>query len=86
MSSRQPVPREAFVFQASPKITPSINAKSLSDYMYDCERRYIDQVLKDNAGRISKSATALGISRKNLWAKMKKLRLAAEKTRTAQQL
>ena len=66
--------------KAAPQCAGAINAQSLSDYLYECERRYIDQVLRTNAGRISESAAALGISRKNLWEKMKKLNLHGEYT------
>jgi DNA-binding NtrC family response regulator len=52
-----------------------IRAESLSDYMYQCERRYIEQALQADAGRIGESAAALGISRKSLWKKMKRLSL-----------
>ena len=77
MLSRRPLQTEASFFEVPPKQAKCMNAESLSDHMYDCERRYIEQVLKNNAGRIGKSAAALGISRKNLWAKMKKLCLTA---------
>lgn len=46
---------------------------SLADYLQECERRYIEESLRANAGQITRTASALGISRKNLWEKMKKL-------------
>jgi DNA-binding NtrC family response regulator len=46
---------------------------TLSGYLGEREREYIEQMLAANGGRISETATALGISRKNLWEKMKKL-------------
>jgi DNA-binding NtrC family response regulator len=52
-----------------------IGAGSLSDHMVQCERRFIEQALHANAGRIGESAVALGISRKSLWEKMKRLNL-----------
>lgn len=48
-------------------------AASLAAYLQDCEKRYIEDCLRTNAGQITRTATALGISRKNLWEKMKKL-------------
>jgi DNA-binding NtrC family response regulator len=51
---------------ASPTIT-------LSGYLEVHEREYIEQALLNNAGRIADTAAALGISRKNLWEKMKRL-------------
>ena len=46
---------------------------SLSDYLNTCEKKYIEDSLLANNGHIIETATALGISRKNLWEKMKKL-------------
>ena len=46
---------------------------SLSDYLATCERKYIEDSLQANSGHMTETAAALGISRKNLWEKMKKL-------------
>ena len=51
----------------------------LNDYLGSYERHYIEQILKSKEGRIADTAAALGISRKNLWEKMKKLGLQEEK-------
>jgi len=48
-------------------------SSSLSDYLGSYERHYIEQTLKTKDGRIAESAATLGISRKTLWEKMKKL-------------
>lgn len=48
-------------------------AESLSEYLNACEKKYIENCLSINEGRINDTAAALGISRKNLWEKMKKL-------------
>ncbi len=48
-------------------------AESLSGYIQACERKYISNSLRNNEGRIAETANSLGISRKNLWEKMKKL-------------
>ncbi len=48
---------------------------SLGDYLRECERRYIRGALEANGGQIGQTAEQLGISRKNLWEKMKKLGL-----------
>ncbi len=50
--------------------------ESLADYIQQCERDYIRQVLTENEGRITATAAALGISRKTLWDKMRKLGLS----------
>jgi len=52
---------------------------SLNDYLGSYERQYIEQILKSKQGRIADTAAVLGISRKNLWEKMKKLGIGDEK-------
>lgn len=47
----------------------------LSDYIQQCERDYISRVLTENGGKIANTANVLGISRKTLWDKMRKLGL-----------
>jgi DNA-binding NtrC family response regulator len=47
----------------------------LNEYLDGYERRYIQQILKAKEGRIAETSAALGISRKTLWEKMKKLKL-----------
>ncbi|MDD5612052.1 MAG: sigma-54 dependent transcriptional regulator [Gallionella sp.] len=47
--------------------------ESLSEYIQACERKYIGNCLRNHNGHISETANSLGISRKNLWEKMKKL-------------
>ncbi len=44
----------------------------LKDYLEQCEHRHIKEALRANAWQISTTAHALGISRKNLWEKMRK--------------
>ena len=51
----------------------SIN--SLNEYLQSCERKYIEEALALNNGRIGDTAASLKISRKNLWQKMKKLQI-----------
>jgi len=59
--------------EAEPEMT------SLNDYLGSYERQYIEQILKSKQGRIADTAAVLGISRKNLWEKMKKLGIGDEK-------
>jgi two-component system response regulator HydG len=47
--------------------------ESLDRYLSECERRYIAQRLEANAGRVAATAERLGISRKSLWERMKRL-------------
>lgn len=58
---------------ASPELPPEI--ESLNDYLQSCEIKHIEDVLRANNGHIAVTAAALGISRKNLWEKMKKLQM-----------
>lgn len=46
--------------------------EELQDYIKHCERDYIINTLEQNDWHIVGSANSLGISRKNLWEKMKK--------------
>ena len=48
----------------------------LSDHLQECERAYIRRALAECGGRIADTAARLGISRKNLWEKMRKLEMA----------
>jgi DNA-binding NtrC family response regulator len=46
---------------------------SLRDYLSECERDFIVRALDACQWQIQSCADALGISRKNLWEKMRKL-------------
>ena len=48
----------------------------LSDHLQECERAYIRRALTECDGRIADTSALLGISRKNLWEKMRKLEMA----------
>ena len=50
----------------------------LSQYLQVCERRYIVNALNNHDWHMGQTARALGISRKNLWEKIKKLGIQAE--------
>ncbi|OGS94909.1 MAG: transcriptional regulator [Gallionellales bacterium RIFCSPLOWO2_02_FULL_57_47] len=52
---------------------------TLNEYLRECERKYILQSLVQNHWHYGNTANALGISRKNLWEKMKKLDIHADK-------
>jgi DNA-binding NtrC family response regulator len=52
----------------------------LSDYLQACERMYLLRALERNHGQIGASAADLGISRKNLWEKMRKLEIGGRET------
>ena len=52
-------------------------ASTLEQYIRECERSYIAQALEHCHGQIGQTAAYLGISRKNLWEKMRRLQIAA---------
>jgi DNA-binding NtrC family response regulator len=52
-------------------------AGTLDQYIRECERGYIQQALQRCQGQIGQTAAYLGISRKNLWEKMKRLQIAS---------
>ncbi|MBI4938759.1 MAG: sigma-54-dependent Fis family transcriptional regulator [Nitrosomonadales bacterium] len=52
---------------------------SLSAYLRSCERKYILQALENNQWHFGHTSASLGISRKNLWEKMKKLDIQIDK-------
>lgn len=56
----------------------SQSIESLNEYLRACERKFIQDILSSHGGHILETATALGISRKNLWEKMKKLEINYE--------
>jgi DNA-binding NtrC family response regulator len=58
---------------------PATTEGTLNDYLRECERKFILQSLTQNHWHFGHTATALGISRKNLWEKMKKLDIHADK-------
>ena len=53
---------------------------TLTSYLRECEHKFILQSLKQHQWHFGNTATALGISRKNLWEKMKKLDIHADNT------
>ena len=56
----------------------------LNEYIQVCEKKYIEDRLSANGGRIAETAASLGISRKNLWEKMKKLNIQnSDRSRSA---
>jgi len=53
------------------------SAGSLTHHLRTTERHYIEQALTAHQWRIKETAAAIGITRKNLWEKMKKLEISA---------
>ena len=67
------------LFEVPPpgELLEGVTAAGLADYLRACEREYIKQALETNEGQIARTAARLGISRKNLWERMKRLDLSA---------
>lgn len=52
---------------------PSPESYDLNHYLQSCEREFIAQALEAHQGQMTHTAQALGISRKSLWEKIKRL-------------
>jgi DNA-binding NtrC family response regulator len=59
-------------------VATTANDGTLAHHLQDCERRFILSALEQHHWHFGNTATALGISRKNLWEKMKKLDIHAK--------
>ena len=59
---------------ANPPPPPS---RPLAAYLMDCERDYLRMVLEQHGGHMTHTAETLGITRKTLWEKMRRLGLQA---------
>jgi DNA-binding NtrC family response regulator len=57
-------------------------AMPLADFVAQSEQRYIRRALEECSGHLGHTAESLGISRKNLWEKMKKFGLSAKDSET----
>jgi transcriptional regulator with PAS, ATPase and Fis domain len=64
-------------------IEPQATSGSLADHIKSCERSFILQSLEQCQWHFGHTAEVLGISRKNLWEKMKKLDIHAPQTTSA---
>ncbi|MDH3690769.1 MAG: sigma-54 dependent transcriptional regulator [Gammaproteobacteria bacterium] len=60
------------IFPQQPEFTDGDDDHTLTSFLLTRERAYIDGILKEHDWNIMNSAARLGISRKNLWEKMKK--------------
>jgi DNA-binding NtrC family response regulator len=57
--------------------TPLVS-QSLGDYLMACERDYLLMTLERHGNHMTHAAAALGITRKTLWEKMRRLRIHAK--------
>ncbi|ABI55575.1 sigma-54-dependent transcriptional regulator [Alkalilimnicola ehrlichii MLHE-1] len=72
----QVTPADLFDDRDEPGL-PDEAGQGLTDYLRRCERAHIVQALEAHGGHMARTAASLGISRKNLWEKMKKLGVKA---------
>lgn len=56
-------------------VAPALS-QPLASYLQAVERDYIEGALREHEGQIGRTAEALGISRKNLWERMRRLGLS----------
>ncbi|OGS99563.1 MAG: transcriptional regulator [Gallionellales bacterium RIFCSPLOWO2_12_FULL_59_22] len=69
------------LFDCAPQNEASIATEStakLANYLHACERLHILNMLNEHQWQMNKTAAELGISRKNLWEKIKKLGIRNE--------
>lgn len=57
--------------------SPGEASESLSDYLMACERDYLTLILERHDGHMTRAAEALGITRKTLWEKLRRLGIKA---------
>jgi DNA-binding NtrC family response regulator len=78
------LPEACFDASVNPQTAEAAIRGNLGEYLQECERRYIAAELERQNWQVTRTAEALGISRKNLWEKMRKLGLrAADEAGTA---
>jgi transcriptional regulator with PAS, ATPase and Fis domain len=77
--SPNPVLTAGDLFGQAPSSKPNEEAAagSLTSHLRSTERHYIELALTAHQWRIKETAAALGITRKNLWEKMRKLEISA---------
>jgi DNA-binding NtrC family response regulator len=78
LSGERVLGAEAFFEEGVPLLPPSAAAPTLAEHMARVERDYLARALARNGGHMGNTAAELGISRKNLWEKMRKLGMRNE--------
>ncbi len=68
-------PREVGASASAEKGPAGSRGMDLKTHLQECERRRIREALEAHQGRIAETAESLGISRKNLWEKMRKYKI-----------
>ncbi|MFY9315324.1 MAG: sigma-54 dependent transcriptional regulator [Burkholderiales bacterium] len=67
------LPEICFDASVNPQTAETAIRGNLGEYLHECERRYIAAELERQGWQMTRTAEMLGISRKNLWEKMRKL-------------
>jgi DNA-binding NtrC family response regulator len=79
MSDGRSIAHDVLFERPAPKLNTQQNvAGNLRDYLTECERDFIVHALDACQWQIQCCADSLGISRKNLWEKMRKLGIGKE--------
>ena len=74
MSDGRTISHDILFDRPAPQLGPMQDiVSSLRDYLFDCERDFIVRALDSHKWQIQACADSLGISRKNLWEKMRKM-------------
>ena len=74
MSDSRAISHDKLFDRPAPSLTEQQDvASTLRDYLSECERDFIVRALDNQQWQIQSCADLLGISRKNLWEKMRKL-------------
>ena len=60
------------------EVTQPLESESLSEYLMGCERDYLSLILERHGGHMTHAAEALGITRKTLWEKLRRLGIKAK--------
>lgn len=78
--SNSPLLDAEALFSAEPGATKDVLSISstLAEYMMACERDFLLHALERHSGHMTQTAVSLGITRKTLWEKLKKLGVKAE--------
>lgn len=66
---------DLFEDRAHRDVSAADGVDNLNRYLYACERAHITRALEKHGWHIGNTSAGLGISRKNLWEKMKKLQV-----------
>ena len=69
-------PEALFGDSTHPVLSAPVTGDKLIAHLDTCEKHYIEQALTAHVWKVGETAEALGISRKNLWEKMRKYSIA----------